>query len=349
MRAYRSLRGRRTPGRARSPRDGGIAPMELERGETTAIGPARATVSCGRSGALTRTITVVGGTVQHSKLKITNQGFSQRNSTFGSSSTVSYGIVLQNPSPSEDAKDVTVLVNFLDGTGRVLESATTDVSRLPRRARSTSATRRPLDADPGGAPRDRRSDRLVHAARASPAGPGERRDRHRLFDPNWVDSVTGAVVNDHPTDVLTYARLSIVLFDAAGHVVGGGTGSMFISLPPGTRAFFSASRALGDSDRECVGRCNLDHADVQGARRLGLPRWPFGVSYRRLRHCWRSRSRRVRARTRGQRSPRCPCPSSSIPDSASPSPPASAERPLLRPARSFRGRDAAAGHPAADV
>ena len=211
-------------------------------GATTAIGPARATVSCGRSGALTRTITVVGGTVQHSKLTIADQGYSQRPSSFGSSSTVSYGIVLQNPSPSEDAKDVTVLVNFLDGTGRVLQSATTDVSAIAAASSfnlgdsetlptQTAVARLEIVVQTGSyVPHALHQPALENVAIVTDS-----------FDPRWVDSVTGAVVNDDPTDVLTYARLSIVLFDAAGHVVGGGTGSMFMSLPPGTRAFFSAS------------------------------------------------------------------------------------------------------------
>jgi hypothetical protein len=35
-----------------------------------------------------------------------------------------------------------------------------------------------------------------------------------------------------------------VLLDATGKVVGGGNGYVFASLPPGTRAFFSASSGL---------------------------------------------------------------------------------------------------------
>jgi len=56
-----------------------------------------------------------------------------------------------------------------------------------------------------------------------------------------VGEVDGDIVNDHPTDTLTNAQTYIVLFDSAGHVVGGGTGFLLATLPPGTRAYHSAS------------------------------------------------------------------------------------------------------------
>lgn len=61
------------------------------------------------------------------------------------------------------------------------------------------------------------------------------------FDPGWVGEVDGELVNDDPADVLGNAELSVVLFDAAGDVVGGGTGFLLASLPPGTRSYFAAN------------------------------------------------------------------------------------------------------------
>ena len=61
------------------------------------------------------------------------------------------------------------------------------------------------------------------------------------YDPNWVSAVNGEIVNDHPTDVLTNAQLSIVLYNSTGQVIGGGTGFVFNALPPGTRSFFAAT------------------------------------------------------------------------------------------------------------
>jgi hypothetical protein len=61
------------------------------------------------------------------------------------------------------------------------------------------------------------------------------------FEPAWVGEVDGELVNDDPAKVLSSAQLSVVLFDAAGNVVGGGVGLLYVSLPPGTRSYFSAS------------------------------------------------------------------------------------------------------------
>jgi hypothetical protein len=214
-------------------------------GEAAAAGPARATVSCGRSGVLTRTITVVGGTLRHSKLTIADQGYSQRPASYGSGSSVSYGVVLHNPSPAEDAQDVTVLVNFLDGSDHVLESATTRVPAIGAASSFNLGGSATLETQASVA----RLEIVVQTGAYRPAALHEPAVANVAivpgsFDPNWVASVTGELVNDHPTDLLTYAQLSIVIFDAAGHVVGGSTGSMSSSLPPGTRAFFRASGGL---------------------------------------------------------------------------------------------------------
>ena len=66
------------------------------------------------------------------------------------------------------------------------------------------------------------------------------------FDANWVGEVDGELVNDDATKVLSSAQLSVVLFDATGAVVGGGIGSAFASLPPGTRSHFSANQGVDD-------------------------------------------------------------------------------------------------------
>ena len=57
------------------------------------------------------------------------------------------------------------------------------------------------------------------------------------YDPGWLGSVEGELINDHTSLMLQTAQLSAVIFDAAGNVVGGGTGFAFASLPPGARQF----------------------------------------------------------------------------------------------------------------
>ena len=59
-------------------------------------------------------------------------------------------------------------------------------------------------------------------------------------DPTWVDEVDADMLNAAP-DLMTRARLSVVLFNAAGAVVGGGVGSSSGSLPAKARQFVTVS------------------------------------------------------------------------------------------------------------
>ena len=99
-------------------------------------GPAIATVALRPAPAsLTRAFTVVGGNVRRSKLSIANSGYSQRPDRYGAGSSVSYGVVLDNPSDTEDAQNVSVQVNFLDATNHTLQTATNRIGAV--RAGST--------------------------------------------------------------------------------------------------------------------------------------------------------------------------------------------------------------------
>ncbi len=205
-------------------------------------GPAKATVQCGRSPNMSRMFTVVGGTVRHSKLSIVTTGYSQRPDRFGTGSSVSYGVVLDNPSDTEDAQNVTVLVNFLDATNHTLETATTRIGAI--RAASTFNVGG-SESLPSQAPVVKlevviQTDSFVKRTLHEPAV----ENVHIIpssFEPTWVGAIEGDIVNDHPTDTLTNAQTYVVLYDASGHVVGGGTGFLLAVLPPGTRAHLSAS------------------------------------------------------------------------------------------------------------
>ena len=321
-------------------------------GNSAAAGPARATVSCGRSGVLTRTITVVGGTLRHSKLTITAQGFSQRPASYGTGSSVSYGVVLHNPSPAADAQNVTVLVNFLDGSDHVLDSATTNVPAIAaastfnlggsddareaeRRWRaSRSSSRRARTSRPHFTSRPSTTSRSS-PARSTPTGSGRS---------------PASSLNDHPTDLLTNAQLSIVLFDAAGHVVGGSTGSMSSSLPPGrARVLQGVERPLGDSDGECVRRRDLGRAVVQATGRLSRAMavrrlLPAAAALLALALAAGAGAQTRPTITRGDRPSARSARAARHGHRTRP-----AERHPLRPARPLLGRDAAGGDPDADV
>jgi hypothetical protein len=204
-------------------------------------GPARVSVACGPAGSLSRMFTVVGSTTRHSKLAIVKSGFTQRPDQYDAGSSVSYGVVLDNPSATEDAGGVTVLVNFVDADNHVLGTSTSSVSAI-----AASMT-----YDLGGS---MSLQTQTAVTKLEVVVQTQTFSTHRLhippvqnvqivpgrFDTNYVGEVDGELVNDDPAKTLTSAQLSIVLFDASGDVVGGGTGLAYASLPPGTRSFFSA-------------------------------------------------------------------------------------------------------------
>ena len=209
--------------------------------DSAPAGPARASVACGRAGSVSRIFTVVGSTARHSKLAIVKSGYTQRPDQYDAGSTVSYGVVLNNPSATEDAGSVTVLVNFVDAANRVLGTSTSTVSAI---AAATSF-------DLGGS---LSLSTQTAVTKLEVVVQTQTFSTHRLhippvqnvqivpgrFDTNYVGEIDGELVNDDPVKTLTSAQLSIVLFDASGDVVGGGTGLAYASLPPGTRTFFSA-------------------------------------------------------------------------------------------------------------
>ena len=82
------------------------------------IGSANASVSCGRAGRISRSFAVVGPPAAPARVVIKKSGFSQR--VRSTSREVSYGVVLSNPSPEKDALEVSVIINFIDSTNRVV-------------------------------------------------------------------------------------------------------------------------------------------------------------------------------------------------------------------------------------
>src|SRR5581483_10441773 len=172
------------------------------------------------------------------------QGYSIRPG-LSSGSTVSYGLLLVNDSQTEDALDVSVLVNFVEPSGHLFGSASTTISAIG--AGQTYALGDSLSF-PGAAPvvrlepviqvgaHTKASQRLpqVVNAHVEPS----------TFEPAWLGSVEGEVSNVDPSLILRSAHLSAVVFDGAGNVIGGGNGFVFAPLPPNTREFFKLSNGF---------------------------------------------------------------------------------------------------------
>ena len=174
---------------------------------------------------------------------------------FDAGSSVSYGVVLHNPSASADAQNVTVLVNFVDEGNHVVESATTHVSSIAAASSFNLGGSASLPSQTPVAKLEVVVQTEKFAAHAAHIPPAQNvQIVGSTYDPGYVGEVDGELVNDDATKVLTSAQLSVVLFDAAGAVVGGGTGFVFASLPPGTRSYFSASSGFSD--------VLVDHASV---------------------------------------------------------------------------------------
>ena len=203
-------------------------------------GSATAAVSCGRAGKVARSFTVAGPPSAPARVVLQKNGFSQR--VIFTSRRVSYGVELANPSPENDALAVNVLVNFVDATNRVVNTESVDVEAIGAGTvyylggsttipDSTPVSKLEIVTRIGGqAPKKKlgptSADVLIQA---------------QVYEPAWTGAVVGQIVNDHPTMLLTQTRISAVVYDSAGNVIGGSTGGAYGKLLPGVRSYFQAS------------------------------------------------------------------------------------------------------------
>ena len=208
----------------------------------TKPGPAMAMVSCGAAGGAVKTIMVVGSVIP-AHISVVKQGYTQRAFQYGGS-TVSWGVILANDSP-QDAQDVTVLANFVMPDNRLIGSTTTHVSAV------AAGRQHALGGDLSfpGVPPIARLEIVVTIGKSGPATkafPAVANTRVVMdpYDVGWTGSVEGEIQNDQAARTLQSVELSCVIFDAAGNVLGGGTGFTFAALPPGAREFYKISNGL---------------------------------------------------------------------------------------------------------
>lgn len=218
-----------------------------------AIGIAAWTVFCGTAVPLRGTFVVVRarstaprGPTTAPTIVIDKQGFTQRPDKYGSGSLLSYGLMLRNTSATEDAKTVYVLVNMVDATGALLGSASRIVSVIG--SAGTFAYGDSLSLRTQVATIRLEITIRVGAHEPMRAHPQPTFTNIRVvgseFDPGWVGEVDGEVVNATPKQTLANAQLSIVVFDNAGNVIGGGTGGTRAAVPSGSRFVFIATSGL---------------------------------------------------------------------------------------------------------
>ena len=171
------------------------------------------------------------------------QGFSQRPDRFGTGSSLSYGLFLRNTSATQDAVNVYVLVNMVAANGELIGTASHTISLIG--AGQTFAL--------GDSMSLRTQVAVTKLELTIRLGAHQLKQSHNLpefanvrivpaeSDAGWVGEVDGEVLNTTPLMTLTNTRLSIVLLDAAGNPVGGGTGNTFTPLPSGSRMVFLAT------------------------------------------------------------------------------------------------------------
>jgi len=195
------------------------------------------TASCARAGTVRRSV-LVAGSIIPARISVLKSGYSIRNYNYGGAG-VSYGLVLKNVSPAQDALQVSVLVNFVGPENKLIGSASSRLDGIPAGAEFA------LGGDlrfPGGAPIQRLEPVIQigeRAARSLKQAPlANIRVLPSPSDLRWVGSIEGEITNNQPSLVLQHASLSAVVFDSAGNVIGGGTGYVFASLPPNAREFF---------------------------------------------------------------------------------------------------------------
>jgi len=224
----------------------GLVSWTLRVPNTAPLGRADWTVRCGATWERTGRWVVKSVTSKAPAaaphVMVDRQGFSQRPDRYGTGSSVSYGLLLKNTSQTQDTTNVYLLINFATASGELIGTVTRTVDLIP--AGGTVAI--------GDAMQMRTQapvSNLEVTIKVNSFEPAKPRILPHFVnvailpnqnDSGWVGEVDGEIVNDTSPQTLTMAKLSIVLLDATGKIVGGGSAMTFSPLPSGSRMVFLA-------------------------------------------------------------------------------------------------------------
>jgi len=209
------------------------------------VGPGRWTVICAgtlRSGSFIVVGVASTQPVEAPKVVVSKQGFSQRNDKMGTGSQVSYGLLLQNTSDTEDAQNVYLIVNFVASDGELIGSKTRTIPLISAGQTFAVGDYMPLRTQVPTASLEITIRVGAHRPKQDVPAPQIANVKivQSSYDPGWVGEVDGEVVNAVPNRTLASAQLSVVVLNAAGNPIGGGTGSVFSPVPSGARLVFLA-------------------------------------------------------------------------------------------------------------
>jgi hypothetical protein len=214
---------------------------------TAPLGAGNWHVHCGAKLDRTGRFTVVGTVpstvpVEAPRVVIDKQGYSQRPDKYGTGSTVSLGLFLHNTSDTQDALNVYLLIDMVAADGQLVATKTDNVSLVSADQTYAYGTSMSL----------RTQAAVTKLEITVRIGSHQLKQSHLLpefanvqilpnkSDAGWVGEVDGEVLNTAPDLTLRSANLSIVLLDAAGNPVGGGSASTSSPLPSGSRMVFLA-------------------------------------------------------------------------------------------------------------
>ena len=222
-----------------------------------ALGRAQWTVRCGlqfkRFGTwLVQPVTASGSGSKPSPgdsgphIAVDKQGFSQQPTGYNGGSNLSYGLLLKNTSTSEDATQVYLLINFATASGELIGTVTRTIELIGAGQLYALGDSAVLRTETPVAKLEVTIRVMAHA-KAKPLPMPHFVNVRILPDqnqPDYVGEVDGEVVNDTSPFMMNSARLSIVLLNTAGEIVGGGTGMVLSPLPSGSRMVFLAQNGF---------------------------------------------------------------------------------------------------------
>ena len=201
------------------------------------VGRAHLSAACGRAGRITRRL-VVTGQIIPAHVVVEKSGFSIRNNPFIGAS-VSYGVVLKNVSPDEDALQVYALVNMVGPDNKLIGTSSQNLPGLPANSEFALGGEVYFPAD---AP-VQRLEVVVTVGKHAPKSlkwpiASNVHVAPNPYEPAWCGSVEGEILNNLPDLTMQMANMSAVVLDATGNVIGGGSGMSLASLPPLAREVF---------------------------------------------------------------------------------------------------------------
>jgi hypothetical protein len=200
-------------------------------------GRAVAKITCKGAGSASASM-MVRVALQAPKITIERSGFTQRPLRYSPGSDVSYGLIIRNHRTNLDATNVSVLVNFVDPTNRVLGSAREVILRLPANTTIPYGGQQYIPVKDAVT----RLEVIVGATSAQrlPGAPLLVSDMviaQRTYEP-YVDSVRGQVLNPRNKTMLS-GLVGVVILDAENNIIGGGGGYSSGPLAYGARQAFS--------------------------------------------------------------------------------------------------------------